>query len=134
MGGAGGGMDREAAHVHLVDHTAVQRLARVAVVAPVEGVVHHHAARPGGGQLGGPAPRRHGTRERLGVRVEQQPLRVEAVALLRRERAADPVQVAPPGAHALHQDVPHVAGAVVLPVQSDLGHRLGDRSILEQQQ
>ena len=131
---SGARMGGESARVHLVDQAAVQRVARVAVVPPVEGRVHDDAARLFRQQLGSPSPRGHGAGERLGVGIEQQPLCVEAMAVPRRERSVDPVQVAPAGAHAPHQDVPYVPGAVLVVVQGYLGGWLRGVTILVQQQ
>ena len=124
----------KAAHVHLVDHAAVQRVARVAVVRPVERRVHDDATRRGTRQLGSALPRGHGAGECPGIGVEEQPLRVEAVAVPWCERPVDPVQVAPAGAHALHHGVPDVSGTVVTAVQDNLRRRPNCFRVLVQQQ
>ena len=116
---------REAAHVGLVDHGLVPRHARRLVVAPGERGVDDDALRHRPGavavvamQVGVRVPDRvaedgvvpaHLAADRLRVGVEQELRRVEAMALLRRPRALDPVAVELPR--------PRV-GQVAVPVRS----------------
>ena len=125
-----GGMDGEAAHVGLVDDRPRKRMARRPVVTPVEGFVHHQAARAVRGQVRGPQPRREGAGERLGVGVEQRRVRVEAVTGGRLMGTVHPVQVGVAGPHPVDDDVPDVAGAV----QRNPRARCGALRVVEQQQ
>ena len=99
----------QAADMRLVDHRAVPGGAGIAVVAPGEAVVHHHALRHGRravaaveGQVGAAAARavaeQHVGPAQLavqlpGIGVEQQLVRVEAVAVPRLVRAIGAVAV-----------------------------------------
>ncbi len=119
--------------VGLVDHGAVPRRSGVLVVTPGEGRLHHDTLRQAGravggigdevaglqGRLHGVAGQRvapaNGAADRLGVRVEQQLGRIEAVAFLRLVRPMDsePVQLA--GTDVGKVGVPDLIGALAKP-------------------
>ncbi len=121
----------EALDVGLVDDRLVPRPPRRPVALPVEAGVDDHAARHGRrrvlvvelevgvrvlgvgdvGQGVGLVPG-HRPVDRLGVRVEQELVRVEAVPVLRRERPVDAVAVALPRADPRQVAVPVVGRAV----------------------
>ena len=106
--------DGEATNVALVDHRPVPGGLRRAILAPGERGVDHHALRhrpgavprvdqqvllgvPDRVPVQGVAPS-DGPADGLGVRVDQELVRVEPVALLRLVRSVDPVAVQLPGA------------------------------------
>jgi len=111
---------RQAADVDLVDDRVDVRDLRVPVVPPVEGLVHYdrtdrvwRAVRRAGPQRGEAAPiPEQGfviadrAVDRLGVRVQEQLVRVAHVALDRIPRPVDPVAVVLPGGNTGHVTVP----------------------------
>lgn len=119
---------RCAAHVHLVDHRARPRRVGPHIVAPVERLVRHHGLGAGGcavapveRQIGaggvqaiaeqriGPAQRAH---QAAGIGVEQQLVRIEAVAAIRLPRAVGTVAVDQARFHAGQVAVPDFIGAL----------------------
>ncbi len=120
---------REAAHVDLVDHRLGPWPRRRPVVLPVEGPVDHDALRDrlgvvlvvgfqvGVGEVGGDVPQHVGQvpadrpLDRLGVRVDEQLVRVEALPGPGVVGPAHAVAVALPGSDAGEVPVPVVGGA-----------------------
>ncbi len=118
---------REAARMHFVEDTVFHRRGRVAVIAPVESRIDHHA-------LGGrrrvvarvhvqvalflaeritvlPGRAKEGPIELPGIRVDQQLVGIAAPAVQRLVRAMHAQPVARPGSQARNESVPDVVGA-----------------------
>ena len=111
----GGGAESKASHVRLVDRGETERPGKGPVALPVEVVRDDDALGHLIRQIPGEVPR-----DSFHVGVEEKLVRVEPVALLGLVRPVDPVEVAGACPHALHLDVPHVAGPVQARIQHDL--------------